>query len=240
MRYNWVTGPSLPGSAGMGVNIPLDLETSVFSCLKSPKSTSVTRMVWAGPEDLGDRGVDNLSLQKAALWDPWGGTGRGLQIPAGIILSLSSCRKNIVKIRCLTSGFKPVTAVIYLIDFVMILCLCLGPGEHCLHCYVSPELLRHDLLHFTCSASFHCITSCWYFLLISINSDFHFGPTFPSFSTIFAKRINSHLLKLSKFSVSHLVQPECFCMWETRANSTSSQIQKKFLLYHIILILKRN
>lgn len=51
----------------MGINIPLDLATSVFSCLKSPKSTSVTRMVWAQPEDLGDKGVDNLSLQKAAL-----------------------------------------------------------------------------------------------------------------------------------------------------------------------------
>lgn len=67
MRYNWVTGPSLPGRIGMGINIPLDLATSVFSCLKSPKSTSVTRMVWAQPEDLGDKGVDNLSLQKAAL-----------------------------------------------------------------------------------------------------------------------------------------------------------------------------
>lgn len=67
MRYNWVTGPSLPGSVGMGVNIPHGLATSVFICLKSPKPTSVTRMLWAQPEDLGDKGVGNLSLQKAAL-----------------------------------------------------------------------------------------------------------------------------------------------------------------------------
>lgn len=108
MRYNWVTGPSLPRNVGMGVSIPLDLTTSAFSCLKSPKSTSVTRMVWAWPEDLGDKGVDNLSLQKAALWNPWGGTGRELQISAGIVLSLSCYRRNIFEISGLSSGFKPV------------------------------------------------------------------------------------------------------------------------------------
>lgn len=121
----------------------------------------------------------------------------------------------------------------------MVLCLCVGLTENCLQ-YVSPDLLRQCFFPFTCSALFDCITSCCYFLFISINGDFHSGHTFPSFSTIFAGRINHHLLKLSKFNVSHLAQPECSCMRETRANSNSSHIQKTILLYHINLILKRN
>lgn len=93
------------------------------------------------------------------------------------------------------------------------------------------------LTPFHCSASFYCITSCWCFLFISINSDFHFGPTFSSFSTIFAGRINSHLLKLSKFNVSHLT-PWMLLHVGNPGKQYQFSYSRKFLLYHINVILK--
>lgn len=146
-------------------------------------------------------------------------------------------RKSIFKISCLTSDFKPVNCSYLSNRFIMILCLCAGLGEHCLHWYVSPELLRQHLLPFACSASFYCITSCWYFLFILINSDFHLGPTFPSFPTIFDGRMNSHLLKLSKSNISHLTSWMLLHV-ENQGQQYQFSYLKKYLLYHINLILK--
>lgn len=101
--------------------------------------------------------------------------------------------------------------------------MCWTYGALCLMVCVS----RAAETPFTCSASFNCFTPCCYFLFIFINSGFYFSPTFPFLSTIFPGRINRHLLKLPKFSVSHLAQPECSGMWKTRTNSTSSRFQKK-------------
>lgn len=70
-RKCWHRSQFFPGSCSICLQLP---EVS--------QPSSVAGMIWAQLEDLGDGGVDSLSLQKTALWNLWRGAGRVTVISA--------------------------------------------------------------------------------------------------------------------------------------------------------------
>lgn len=195
MVYNGATGCSLPGNVGTGVYFSLEVAASAFSCLKS-----LSLPVWQGwsGHSLKTWGMVGwrVYLCRRQLFETFEEEQVGLQLSVGTVLLRLSCqRRNILKTGSLASGFKPVNCsklfnrLCTEFTFVFLAYRRLSPMVW--SCW---DLVL-ALFHFARIVELH---HCLLLLSLSLYKQLvlwlslYFGPTFPSLSTIFARRISSN------------------------------------------------